>query len=103
MRSGNHPAQERKGAQMKATKILLAEAGKVLLEFVLVYSGIFFVLTNAKEVGIVNSDLLNMLDFYSNLGFQMVFFVFLVMLGYAIGRVFYKLIIESVSVLFRKK
>ena len=88
---------------MKTTKIFLAEFGKVFLEFVLVYAGIFLVLTNAKEFGIVSSEMLNMLDLYSNLGFQIIFFVMLIMIGYAMGRIFYKIIIEGLSAIFRKQ
>jgi len=88
---------------MTTTKIFLKEFGKVFLEFILVYSGIFFVLTNAEDFGVLNSELLNALNFYANLGFQMVFFVMLIMLGYAIGRIFYKITIHSLSAIFRSK
>ena len=88
---------------MKTAKIFLTEFGKVFLEFALVYAGIFLVLTNAKEFGIVSSEMLNMLDLYSNLGFQIIFFVMLIMIGYAMGRIFYKIIIEGLSAIFGKQ
>ena len=92
-----------KERMMKTAKIFLAEFGKVFLEFTLVYAGIMLVLTNAKEFGIVSSEMLNMLDLYSNLGFQIIFFVMLIMIGYAMGRIFYKIIIEGLSAIFGKQ